>query len=338
MVTIREVAKKAGVSTSTVSHVLNESRPVSASTTSRVRRAMEELQYKPNAVARSLRRKHTLTLGLIVPDSSNPFFAEMARGVEDYAFDQGYSVIFGSSNGNLEREYAYLQVLIEKQVEGLVFVSAGESSQNIKSLQSKNIPVVILDREFEGIRADYLTSDNRWGGILATEHLISLGHRVIGCITGPSAIASSTRRLLGYREALEAHSISYCPDLVVEGDYTTTSGYEATKKFLAMGSQRPTAIFALNDMMAIGCLGAIYEAGLRVPEDIAVVGFDDILLASYTFPPLTTIHQQKYEMGRLAAELIIGYTRSGNHREPQKHVLPVELVIRGSTTKASYST
>ena len=334
MVTIREVAKKAGVSTTTVSHVLNGSRLVSAATASRVRRAMQELHYKPNAVARSLRRKHTLTLGLVVPDSANPFFAEMARGVQDYAFDQGYSVIFGSSNGNLERERAYLQVLIEKQVEGLVFVSAGESSPNIKYLQSESIPIVILDREFEGVRADYLTSDNRQGGFLATEHLISLGHRAIGCITGPSAIVSSAQRLSGYREALAAYSIPYQPDLVVEGDYTATSGYQATQRFLALGPRRPTAIFALNDMMAMGCLGAVHEAGLRVPEDVAVVGFDDIVLASYTFPPLTTVRQQKYEMGRLAAKIIIDRTQSGDGSEPQRYVLPVELVVRGSTGRA----
>jgi LacI family transcriptional regulator len=331
--TIFDVAKQAGVSTTTVSHVLNKSRFVSAATTRRVRRAMKDLDYQPNAVARSLRRKHTRTLGLLVPDSSNPFFADMARGVGDYAFDHGYNVIFGSSNGNLERELAYLRVLNEKQIEGLIFISAGESGKNIGYLQSERIPIVILDREFKGLAADYLTSDNQHGGYLATEYLIHLGHRAIACITGPEAIVSSTERLAGYRQALKAHSLTYHAGLVAHGDYTAPSGFAATQRLLEGSSHLPTAIFALNDMMAIGCLGAIHSAGLRVPDDIAVIGFDDIVLASYTFPPLTTVHQQRYEMGSLAAKIVIDRTESGTHHKPQSHVLPVELIVRESTNK-----
>jgi LacI family transcriptional regulator len=331
MVTIHDVAKRAGVSTATVSHVINQSRFVSNATVRRVRRAMEELHYQPNAVARSLRRKYTSTLGLVLPDSSNPFFAEVARGVEDHAFEQGYNVIFGSSDGDLEKENAYLRVFIEKQVDGMIFVAAGESTRNIHQLQAEHIPLVVVDREFKNVIADYVVTDNRRSGFLATEHLIQLGHRLIGCITGPSTVTPSAGRVAGYRDALKAYSISFNPRLVQRGDFQPPSGFVATQTFLSHKSQRPTAIFACNDMMALGALSAIYKAGLRVPYDIAVVGCDDITLASYALPPLTTIQQPKYEMGKLAAQILIERVNHQRNGKVQRHLLPTKLIVREST-------
>lgn len=335
MVTIHDVAKKAGVSTTTVSHVINQTRFVSESAARRVRRAMQELRYQPNAVARSLRRKHTRTLGLVLPDSSNPFFAEVARGVEDFSFQQGYNVLFGSSDGDLEKESAYLRVFIEKQVDGLIFVAAGESTRNIRQLQAEHLPLVVVDREFKNLVADYVVADNRHGGFLATEHLIELGHRVIACIAGPSSVTPSGERATGYRDALKSHKVPFDPSLLRRGDFQAPSGFAAAQYFLARKSNRPTAIFACNDLMALGALGAIYKAGLRVPDDIAIVGFDDIALASYTSPPLTTIQQPKYEMGKLAAQILIDRITTKKKNMAQRHLLPTQLIVRESTIRGA---
>ncbi len=334
MATIRDVAKQSGVSITTVSHVINGSRFVSANTLRRVRRVMKDLNYQPNAVARSLRRKDTHTLGLVLPDSSNPFFAEIAHGIETYAFEQGYNVLFGSSNGDPEKEKAYLRVFIEKQVDGIVFVAAGKSAENLEQLLSKHLPLVVVDREFKKVVADYVVADNRQGGYLATSHLIGLGHRRIACIAGPSTVTPSADRVTGYRAALEAYSIPFDSQLVRRGDFSPASGFKAAQYFLARrGSNRPTAIFVCNDMMALGVLGALYQAGLRVPDDVAVVGFDDIVLASYTSPPLTTIRQPKYEMGQLAAQILIERIRPDGGRKPQRHLMPTSLVVRASTVR-----
>ena len=332
MATIHDVANRAGVSTATVSHVINQTRFVSESAVRRVRRAMQQLHYQPNAVARSLRRKHTRTLGLVLPDSSNPFFAEVARGVEDFAFQHGYNVLFGSSDGNLEKEKAYLQVFVEKQVDGLIFVAAGESTRNIRQLQAEHLPLVVVDREFNNVVADYVVADNRRGGFLATEHLIQLGHRVIACIAGPSTVTPSAERVIGYRDALKTYRLPIDPKLVRRGDFQSSSGFAAAQLFLRQKS-RPSAIFACNDLMALGALGAIHKAGLRVPDDVAVVGFDDIALASYASPPLTTIQQPKYEMGKLAAQILLDRITAKKRVKAQRHLLPTQLIVRESTSR-----
>ncbi len=334
MPTIRDVAEKAGVSITTVSHVINESRFVSDAAMRRVRRAMKELNYRPNAVARSLRRKYTHTLGLVLPDISNPFFAEVARGIETYAFQHGYTVIFGSSDDDLKQEHAYLRVFIEKQVDGIIYVAAGESAQNIQPLLGRHLPLVVVDRDFKKVEADYVVADNRRGGYLATSHLIELGHRVIACIAGPSTVTPSAERVTGYRDALDEHSLPFDSRLIRRGDFGAASGFEATRYFLSRrGPNRPTAIFACNDMMALGALGALHQAGQHVPDDVAVIGFDDIVLASYTAPPLTTIQQPKYEMGELAAKILIDRIQSDEAHEPQRHLLPTKLIVRASTVR-----
>lgn len=330
MATIRDVAKRAGVSITTVSHIINESRFVSQTTAERVLRAMQELHYQPNALARSLRSKHSHTLGLVLPDASNPFFAEVARGLEDYAFDHGYNVLFGSSDGNLQRERDYLRVFLEKQVDGLIFVAAGESTENIRELQAEHLPLVVVDREFRQVTADYVIADNYRGGYLATEHLINLGRHVIACITGPSTVTPSADRVTGYRDALKAHGIRYCERLVRRGDFTAASGFRAMQSLLTH-AEPPTAVFACNDLMALGVLCAATKAGLRVPDDVAVVGFDDIALACLSSPPLTTIQQPKAEMGRLASELLIARIEGRAPDAPQRCLLQTRLIVREST-------
>lgn len=333
MATIRDVAQRAGVSTTTVSHVINQSRYVKPKTEHRVHRAMRALRYQPNALARSLRRKHSLTLGLVVPDSSNPFFAELARGIEDAAFKQGYNILVGSSDGDLTKESSYLRVFIEKQVEGIILVSASGSGRHVRENVTEGLPLVVIDREFHDLDVDCVAADHRGGGFLATSHLVEYGHRAIACIAGPSTVGPSAGRVIGYRDALNAHSIPFKPKMVRPGDFTAESGFAAAQTWLVGDAPRPTAIFACNDLMAIGAVAAVHQAGLRVPDDISVVGFDDIGLASYSSPPLTTVMQPKSEMGQLAAQILVERISNGCSHKAERHLLPTRLVIRESTRR-----
>lgn len=329
---MKDVAKRAGVSVATVSHVINETRFVSEELKQRVLKAIEELDYQPDAVARSLRRKETRTIGLIVPDNSNPFFAEVARGIEDVGFEQGYSVILCNSDWNLEKELTYLDTLIAKRVDGIVFIAATTQVEHVKSLVENRTPVVVAERKMPEIEVDSVLVDNFQGGYEATKHLLDLGHRRIGCISGPWDLTPSAERVTGYKLALNRHELRAEEDLIVRGDYLFESGEMAVRTLLEL-SAPPTAIFACNDLMAIGAMKAILEQGLRVPEDISIVGFDDIALASYLNPPLTTIAQPKYELGRMAAQLVIQRITSSGSREKREIVLESRLVVRGSTLR-----
>lgn len=330
IVTMREVAERAGVSVTTVSHVINKSRPVNTQTRTRVEAAMQALGYQPNMLARSLRRGVTHTIGIVLPDSTNPYFAEVVRGIEDTSFDQGYSVILCNSDNDLEKEHHYTSLLVEKQVDGIIFVAAGLSAENIEALQVRGIPLILVDRQVPGVQVDTVLADNRLGGWMATNHLIELNHQVIGCITGPAGVRSSSERIDGYRRAMETAIYKLEPDWIVEGDFQYQSGYEGAK---ALYNQRPspTAIFACNDLMAIGAYRFAHENKLLIPEQISIVGFDDVRLAAYTNPPLTTIHQSKHEMGSRAAELLMERILD-RELEPRQEILSTKLVIRDSTT------
>lgn len=332
MVTMKDVAKRAGVSVATVSHVINETRFVSEELKQRVLQVIDEMGYQPDAVARSLRRKETQTIGLIVPDNSNSFFAEVARGIEDVGFEQGYSVILCNSDLNLEKELTYLDTLIAKRVDGIIFIAATAQVEHVESLVESGMPIVIADRKMPEIEVDSVLVDNFQGGYEATKHLLDLGHRRIGCITGPWDLTPSADRVAGYKAALSQHGLRADEDLIVRGDYLRQSGEMAVRRFLEL-SAPPTAIFACNDLMAIGAMKSIHEQGLRVPEDISIVGFDDIALASCLNPPLTTIAQPKYELGKIAAELVIQKITRSDSGEKREIVLDSHLVVRGSTLK-----
>jgi LacI family transcriptional regulator len=329
MATIRDVAHLAGVSPSTVSHVINETRYVSDETKAEVLAAMEALNYRPNAIARSLRQKKTHTIGLIVPDSSNPFFAEVGRGVEETIFAQGYSLIIGNSEGNLEKELLHINVLTEKQVDGIMFVAAGLSTAHILTLQSHNMPLVVVDREVPGVNVDVVLTNHLQGGYVATVHLIGLGHRHIGCITGPAELPSSADRVAGYKRALIEYGIDPDEELIVRGEFDSPSGYRAVKRLLAL-SQPPTALFACNDLMAIGALSGAIEAGYHVPDDLSIVGFDNISLASFSIPPLTTVAQPTAQLGAMAAQMLMERIRDIT-LPPRRRVLPIELIVRSSS-------
>jgi LacI family transcriptional regulator len=326
---MRDVAERAGVSVTTVSHVINETRPVSDELRQRVLAAIDELGYQPNVLARSLRRGETHTIGMIVPDSANPFFAELARGIEDTSFEHGYNLILCNSDGDLDKELIYADVLTEKQVDGILFVAAGVSTDHIRALQERRIPVVIVDREIPDVSVDQVLTDNARGGWLATRHLLELGHRCIGCITGPSDVTPSAERVTGYRQALSEGGIPVDEVLIVKGDFQYGSGYRAARQILARDDP-PTAIFTCNDLMAVGAISAAVEMGRQVPVNLSVVGFDDVRLASFANPPLTTIVQPKYEMGVLATTMLL--ERMRNHDiPPRRRLLDTSLLIRQST-------
>jgi LacI family transcriptional regulator len=329
MATIKEVANLAGVSVATVSHVINDTRFVSEAVRKQVYQAMNELGYRPNTLARSLRRGQTQTLGLILPDSANPFFAEVGRSIERVAFESGYNVILGNTENDFEKESLYLDVLINKQVDGIIFVASGERSDSLRQLMELALPAVVMDREFPGLEMDVVLSDNHQGGYLATQHLLSLGHRQIGCIAGVSRITPSALRVAGYQQALQEGGVAVDPTLMMNGDFHPESGFRLAGELLARPNP-PTAIFACNDLMAMGVLRAAAECGRRVPDDLAVVGYDDIELASFTNPPLTTIRQPKLEMGAATLQFLLSRIKE-KRTNPQRTLLPVSLVVRGSS-------
>lgn len=333
MTTIREVADLAGVSYTTVSHVINNTRFVSEETRQKVIAAMQVLGYHPNALARSLRRGETLTLGLILPDSSNPFFAEVGHSIEDTAFRQGYSLILCNTEGDTQKEFQYVKVLCEKQVDGVIFIATGDQADSLDLLLSQEIPVVVIDRELPEVGVDAVLLDNYKAGYQATKHLLELGHRRIACLTGPSNITPSAQRVIGYQRALAEAAIQVEEDLIVRGDFHPRSGHDATSNLLKRPN-RPTALFACNDLMAFGSISAAFIAGYKVPDDLAVVGCDDIELASYFHPPLTTIAQPKTLIGQTAIELILERIREPA-RPAQRLLLESQLIIRGSSVGAT---
>ena len=329
MATIREVAESAGVSYATVSHVINNTRVVTQETRERVLAAMSALNYRPNALARSLRQGKTNSLGLVLPDSANPFFAEISRSIEDAAFKKGYSVFLCNTELDTQRELFYVDVLSKKQVDGIIFVAAGDQADSLDFLLRQNMPVVMIDRDLPNVEVDAVLTDHQLGGRLATQHLIQLGHKRIACIAGPSSITPSAERLTGYRKALEEAGLSYDERLIMRGDYHAQSGMDITHAILKL-EPRPTAIFALNDLMALGALRAAAEAGYSVPRDLAVVGYDDLELARFTNPPLTTIAQPKKEIGAQAVNLLVDRIALKS-RSPSRLVLAPELIVRRST-------
>ncbi|MBN2469511.1 MAG: LacI family DNA-binding transcriptional regulator [Anaerolineae bacterium] len=332
MVTIRDVAERAAVSPSTVSHVINKTRHVSAETRQRVLQAMAELHYQPNRLARSLRSRRTQTLGVLLPNNANPFFAQVLEGIEAAGYDCGYNVILGNANDDPQRELAYLDTLLSKQVDGVLLVSTGAYREALDFLAARETPVVMVDRSpgevYEDFAIDTVFTENQRGGLLATEYLIGLGHCRIGCIAGPSLINSSAARVAGYRQALQAAGLPLDERLLLSGDFMHEGGYRAAKALLEL-KERPSALFVCNDLMAVGALYAAHEAGLRVPDDVSVIGFDDIPLASFTLPRLTTIAQPARELGARAVALLV--KRLQDRQAPACHeLLPVHLVERDS--------
>ena len=331
-VTRNDVARRAGVAPSTVSYVINNGpRPVSLEARERVLKAIDDLGYHPSDVARSLRTRRTLTIGLVIPDITNPFYGEMVQAVEEVSLQHGYTVILGHSSHLPERELRYAQVLRSKQVDGVIFLPVTPDLEPVEALTRAGIEVVVLERDVPGYAC--IVADEHNGGGLATRHLLDLGHRKIGCIVLAGDSTSSAARAEGYRSALQQAGLSPKEGWIVESEYGYVAGETAAHELLKL-PERPTAVVAHNDLIAIGAMKAFKEAGLRVPENISVVGFDDIAAASYVQPSLTTIAYPKRQMGRAGIETLLGLLRSEEEMPAGTLKLPVELIVRASTGPA----
>lgn len=329
MTTIKDVAREAEVSVTTVSHVLNGTRFVSEDTRQRVQAAIETLRFVPSALARSLKNNRTHTIGTMIPNCSNPYFGEIVRGIEDACFRAGYTVILCNSDDDPHKQSQYLRVLEEKQVEGVVVVSSGGDAELGATLKEVDTSLVLVDREVEGVAADLVEVDHDRGGYLATRHLLELGHRRIACISGPRALSSSAQRVQGCRRALAEAGLDLPDRWQRECDFTSAGGHAAMRELLAV-HPRPTAVFAANDLSAIGAMAAAAEAGLHVPRDLSVVGFDDIPLAEFASPGLTTVSQPKHRLGELAAQLLLERI-ADPALQPRRRVLRPTLKARHST-------
>ncbi|NBA95565.1 LacI family DNA-binding transcriptional regulator [Pseudomonas sp. R5(2019)] len=333
MATIKDVAALAGISYTTVSHVLNKTRPVSEHVRLKVEAAIAELDYVPSAVARSLKARSTATIGLLVPNSVNPYFAELARGIEDCCERNGYCVILCNSDDDPLKQRSYLRVLLEKRIDGLVVASVGEGADLISSLACVRTPMVMVDRDLPGVDADLVRIDHELGAYLATRHLVDLGHRAIACITGPSDTSVAQMRLAGYRRALEEGGIALQSRWVVSSDFTSPGGYQAAATLLE--GERPSAIFAANDMIGIGVLRAAAERGISVPGELSVVGFDDIQMSRYVYPALTTVGQSVRQLGEMAAGLLLRRIREPHQGAVEHKIVAPNMVVRESTARCS---
>jgi LacI family transcriptional regulator, repressor for deo operon, udp, cdd, tsx, nupC, and nupG len=327
MASIKDVAKLANVSTATVSRVLRNAGNVTEETKRRVLEAIEALNYQPNVLGRYLRRMETETVLVIVPDITNPFFSKVLRGIEAVALERGYQVLLGDTQNDVQLEEQYLNVLPQKQVDGMIFLTARTRKELMEEM-SRQFPIVLACEYLEGTDIPTVSIDNISSARKATEHLIGLGHRRIAHLTGPMDVILSRDRLRGYYQALAQHDIDVDAALVQEGDFSFESGYNVTLKLLAL-EKPPTAIFAANDAMAIGAIKAVRHRGGRVPEDVAVVGFDDIQMASIFEPGVTTIAQPMFDIGKQAMKLLLQLI-DGEEVDRRQFVLPDRLVIRES--------
>lgn len=313
----------------TVSRVINNSGYIHKNTRERVEQAIVELGYVPNALARSLRFKQTKTLALVITDITNPFFTTLARGVEDAASEQGFSVIFCNTDESRDDEAEYLNVLVQKQVDGVLLVPAVSSSDAVSFLKDRGVPFVALDRRIPDAQIDIVRCDSEGGAYQLTQHLLALGHRHIAALSGPQDVMTATDRVDGYRRAMTENGLADSV-MILHGKFSVESGFEMAKRALQQ-SPRPTAFFTANNFIAVGALRALRDAGLRVPEDISVVAFDDLPEVFIIEPFLTVLRQPAYEIGMRATSLLLDRLTGKTTAPPQEIILAGELIARRSS-------
>jgi DNA-binding LacI/PurR family transcriptional regulator len=327
-ITIREVAAEAGVSTATVSRALAGLDGVAKEARDRVTRAVAKLNYRPNRLARGLRLGHRKVIGVIIPDLQNPFFTGVVHGVEAELSSAGYTLLLGNSDGLAEREKEQLEILRGEGAAGLVFIPGNQPETNYEAIRTWGIPLVAVDRSPGELHVDLVCSSNREGMRQAVSHLLSLGYKDVALLNGPKGISVTQERLGGYQDALRSAGIAVRESLIIHSDFRQSGGYAAMARILDM-SKRPRAIAVANNLMTLGALQAIHERGVRIPEELAVVCFDDMPWAISLRPPLTAVSQPAEELGRTAAQLLLERLKDPN-RLVRQVVLPTRLIVRAS--------
>ncbi|MCB9422112.1 MAG: LacI family DNA-binding transcriptional regulator [Ardenticatenaceae bacterium] len=330
MPTIRDVAKRAGVATMTVSRVINNSGYVSEATRTKVETAIAELGYVPNMLGPSLRFNQTNTLALVLTDITNPFWTTVARGVEDAAQEKEYSVILCNTDESIQKQDQYLTMLLKRRIDGILFVPAGNKAEPIRLIQKQKISVVVLDRSIPNVDVDIVRGDSFGGAYQLARHLIELGHKHIAILSGPKNISTSVERVAGFRQAMEEANLTHNLENVYWGSFSQTLGCAMAEKALQT-SPRPTAFLAVNNFIANGALHTFSLAGLRVPEDVSLVSFDDIPTIINPVPFLTVAIQPAYEMGYQATQLLLARLTNEGPEGCQEIILPTKIAIRKSS-------
>ncbi|ADD03335.1 transcriptional regulator, LacI family [Thermoanaerobacter italicus Ab9] len=328
---IKDVARKANVSTATVSHVINNTRYVSEEVKSRVIQAMKELNYRPNSVARSLRSKKSNTIGLIVPvrveDTSSFFFMSVAQGIESALKKHGYNLLLSNSNENIEYEKEQIRIFNSLLIDGLIITPTAEEHSYLNEILTTSYPVVFIDRRPRGVEGDCVLSDGYTGTYEAICYMIQKGYKRIGYISGPMGLTTSDERFEGYKRAILDNGFEIELSLIKEAEATYKNGYELAKELV--NEQKVTAIFAANNVMTIGALEFLQEQNLKIPEDVAIIGFDDYEWTKIISPPLTVVKQYPYDLGIKAAEVLLDRIKNPK-KKYKEYRLPTKLVIRHS--------
>lgn len=327
--TIRDIAKAANVSHMTVSRVINNVPQVRATTRAKVSKVITDLNYEPDARARAFATRKSHLIGLVVSDISNPFYAELSRGIEDKAFKMGYSVIFCSSDDQSSRTEACVQHMLRFGVDGFLFASVHMKEPAVEKLIDRGYPVVLVNRKLKGSNYHYVICNNFQGAYDITKYLLDLGYRKIAIITGHSYFSTGLDRLRGYQKAMEDQGIDQRQDYIIEGPYTPETGYNAAKKLLAL-PDRPEAIFAGNDYIAMGVMEAVEELGLSIPADVALTGFDNTRFSGRTGIKLTTVSQELYDMGDLAVQILVDTMGRDSLDYVHNVLLKPKIVVRES--------
>lgn len=331
MIRIKDVAQRAGVSTATISRVMSGNAYVNPELRERVLAVVREMNYSPNGIARSMSRRKTHTLGLVVSDVTNPFFTSVARGVEDAGQASGYSVVLCNTDENPDKERTYLSVLRENRVDGILLAVSSSDVEHVDRLLHAGTKLVLIDRVAPGISVPSVLVDNVGAMREAVEYLLDLGHRRIGIVTGNTAVTTALERVQGYESALDRAGIAHDPALIFSSDFTEPGGHDAGFRLSTMPDP-PTAVICSNNQMTTGLLIALRERGVHIPEDISIIGFDDLPYFSLLDHPLTAVAQPMYEMGRRACELLLQMLSDEDETIPPETQirLPTHLVVRDS--------